>query len=217
MGSLFSPDSAPMKFMSRVADLIILNALYIITCIPIITIGAANTAMYSVCFRMGTVRENGVVAPYFKAFKENFKQSTIAWLILLVIGFATYWNTFIFIGMKDNSKYMCIPFIFLFFVLWFVGAYTFPLISQFDNDKVTQVLKNAFMFSFKYLPRTILMTALNILPFVILWISPMIFLILGFIWFLIYFGAVTYFNSRRLQKVFKPYMPEDFFKPDEYK
>ena len=88
MHALFSPDSKFMTVMSRVGDLVILNLLVLLTSIPIFTIGASVTALYTVCFRFGTDREQPVFRSYFRAFRDNFKQATQIWLILLVCGAA---------------------------------------------------------------------------------------------------------------------------------
>ena len=61
-----------MRYLNRFADLMILNLLFLLTSIPIFTIGASLTALYSVCFRLGTDREGSTFRDYFAAFKENF-------------------------------------------------------------------------------------------------------------------------------------------------
>ena len=71
MGGFFSLDSKFMQAMSRVADLIILNVIYLVTCLPVVTIGAAGTALYTVCFRLGTDREGSLVKGYFRAFRDD--------------------------------------------------------------------------------------------------------------------------------------------------
>ena len=71
MGGFFSLDSKFMQVMSRVADLIILNVIYLVTCLPVVTIGAASTALYTVCFRLGTAREGSLVKGYFRAFRDD--------------------------------------------------------------------------------------------------------------------------------------------------
>ena len=86
MSSLFNMDSPIMRFLSRVCDIMILNILCIVFCIPIITAGASVTAMYTVTLKMVRGEESYIFKGFLKAFKENFKQSTIIWLILLVIG-----------------------------------------------------------------------------------------------------------------------------------
>lgn len=84
MRGLFSPDSRAMKMMGRIGDIMILNVIFLLTCIPVFTIGAASTALYTVCFRFGTDSEAGVIKSYFTAFRDNLKQSTLVWLIILV-------------------------------------------------------------------------------------------------------------------------------------
>ena len=84
MGGFFSLDSKFMQVMSRVADLIILNVIYLVTCLPVVTIGAASTALYTVCFRLGTAREGSLVKGYFRAFRDEFRQATLIWLFLLL-------------------------------------------------------------------------------------------------------------------------------------
>ena len=83
---LFNLDSPVMVFLSKVANLMILNVLTIICCIPIFTAGAAITALYYVTIKMARGDDPYIIKGYiFKSFKENFKQATIIWLIMLVI------------------------------------------------------------------------------------------------------------------------------------
>ena len=83
-------DSPFMQFMNKVADLMILNLLTIVCMIPIITTGAALTAMHYQVLKIVRDEECYIVKGYFKAFRENFKQSTAIWLIMLVIGAVSY-------------------------------------------------------------------------------------------------------------------------------
>lgn len=86
MGSFFNMDSPVMRFLSRLCDLMILNILCLICCIPIVTIGASITALYSVTLKMVKGEDSYIAKGFFKGFRQNFKISTIIWLILLVIG-----------------------------------------------------------------------------------------------------------------------------------
>lgn len=79
-------DSPFMQVMNKVADLMILNLLTVVCMIPLITAGAALTAMHYQVLKIVRDEECYVVKGYFKAFRENFVQSTAIWLILLVIG-----------------------------------------------------------------------------------------------------------------------------------
>lgn len=208
MNGIFSIDSKFMRGMNRVADLIILNILYLITCIPIITIGAATTALYSVCFKMSTDREEGITKSYFHAFVADFKQSTILWLILLVFGVALILDFFIFIRMQNAMRYLCFPLATLFVLLLMTSVYTFSLLSQFSN-KTLGTLRNAICLCLGYLPRSFLMGLISMLPFILLLSNIYLFFQVGFVWFIIYFSVAAYLNSKLLCKVFRPYYPDE--------
>ena len=70
--------------MGRVADLIILNLIFIVCCIPIVTIGPALTALYYMTLKMARNEETYIIRGFFKSFKENFRQAIVIWLIILV-------------------------------------------------------------------------------------------------------------------------------------
>ena len=78
-------DNPIMRGMGRLADFIILNLLWVVCSIPIITIGASTTALYTVMMKLVKNEEGYIAKGFLKAFKENFKQSTIMWIIFLLI------------------------------------------------------------------------------------------------------------------------------------
>lgn len=207
MQNLFNPDSKFMQALSRIADLMILNLLFVLTSIPLFTIGASLTAMYTVCFRFDTDRERGIVRSYFAAFRDNFRQATVLWLLLaLCIGSACL-NTAVFYVMTASVHYLWPVFGFLAVLAVLLYCYTFPLLSQFDNT-VLGTLRNALALSIGYLPRSILVAAMHLLPFVLVLTDVYTFLRVGFIWFMLYFAAAAYLSARVLKKVFAPYYEE---------
>lgn len=212
MQSLFSPDSKFMLAMGRVCDLLVLNLIFLVSCVPVFTIGAAVTALYTVCFRFGTEREKGVVEPYFSAFRENFRQGTALWLILLLCGGTALVNTLVFYGMAGTLHYFFVLFAILLALALLAGSYVFPLLSQFSND-VRSTCKNALFLSIGYLPYSIAVTFLNVFPFVLLLSDLYLFLQTGFLWAAIYFSAAAYFNSLLLKKVFAPYLSNEEVAP----
>ena len=208
MGGFFSLDSKFMRTMSMIADLIILNVIYLVTCLPVITIGAASTAMYTVCFRLGTAREGSLVKGYFRAFRDEFRQATLIWLFLLLFGAASCVNIFIFLSMDGWMHYLFFPFVLFLLVVLMMTGYAFPLLSQFRND-TKSVIKNALIFSVAYLPRTVLIVVINVFPWALLLTNLYLFLQVGFMWVIIYFAAAAYINARLLKKVFAPYMEQE--------
>ena len=84
---LFDLDGPLMSVLNKIADMMILNLLAIICCLPIFTIGAALTALHYMCLKMLRNEDNYICKGYFKAFKEAFKPATKVWLIVaLVVG-----------------------------------------------------------------------------------------------------------------------------------
>ena len=202
---LFSPDSKFMQAMSRVADLVIINVLYILCCIPIITIGAATTALYTACSKMAYEKDGGLYRAFFRSFKENFGQSTILWLIYILAGGIIGVDIYFFSCMQKPLSYIGIVFCTSMILLLMVVSYTFPLLCHFENPKMTTV-KNAIMMSIGYLPRSVVMLLINALPWILLFSNTMLFFQTGFIWFFFYFSFAAYINSLLLKKVFRPYL-----------
>ena len=73
-------DNKILNMFSRIIDLILLNFLFLLTSIPIFTLGASMTALFSVSLKMVRNEESYIARNYFHAFKKNFKQATLAFL-----------------------------------------------------------------------------------------------------------------------------------------
>ena len=80
---LFKPEAPIWKFMELFVELVKLNIIFLLTSLPIVTIGASITAMNSVCFKLREKRVGYIVDDYFNAFRGNFKNSTITWIVFL--------------------------------------------------------------------------------------------------------------------------------------
>lgn len=205
MGKFFDMDSPFMRFMSRIGDLLFLNVIMIICCIPIVTAGAAFTAMHYVLLKMVRKEEGYLIRGFFKSFKQNFKQATIIWLLmLLVIG--------VFVGDFFIFSYSGIEFSRIFTILFFAVAviilmgavYIFPILARFDNT-IKNTIRNAFSMAVINLPKTILMVLLLFLPFVIMYLSAYA------TFFVIMFGisVPAYASAYLYSDVFRKFEPED--------
>lgn len=205
---MFSLDSKFMQTLNRLSDLMILNLLFLLTCLPIITIGAANTALNTVCIRMDTEREGGLVRTYFRAFRDNFRQSTLLWLLLALCGTGCCFNILLFSVQSSPMHYAYIPFTALLVLIGMTFGYVFPLLSQFQNS-IMGTLRNAVLLSIAYLPKSILITAVNFFPWILLYMNFYAFLKIGILWILLYFSAASYLNVRILSKVFSPFLEKE--------
>lgn len=74
-----------MQFLSRLGELILLNLCFLLCSLPIVTAGAAFAALYTVCTRFGTEREGATFRTFFRSFRENLKQGTLAWVLELIL------------------------------------------------------------------------------------------------------------------------------------
>ena len=210
MRLLFDPDSKIMQIISRICDIIILNIVFLFTCLPIFTIGAANTALYATVFRLDTEQEGKLLSMYFRAFLRNFRQSTVIFLILCVFFAATCVNMVQFSQLGGSMGYVLFVLsMAVFVILAMVFSYTFPLLSQFCNS-TRKTLSNALILGVAHLPRTAVLLVVNCFPWTLMLVNLYSFIQLGFLWFALYFAAAAYFNSRVLLKVFRPYLSANF-------
>lgn len=209
MSSLFNMDSPIMRFLSRVCDLMILNILCIVCCIPIITAGASVTALYSITLKMVRGEESYIFKGFFKAFKENFKQSTIIWLIMAAIGIFIYID-YRAAGFLPGS--MSTVFQVLIGALMIVYAiiliYVFPYTARFINN-IKNVFKNSLLIAILNLPWTILLVAIPALSIFLTFLTASTLIYGSMLWLLLGFSTVAYVSSIILRKVFEKYEPHE--------
>lgn len=207
MSGFFSTKSPLWRAMSKIADLIWLNILFVICCIPVFTVGAALSAMYSVTFKM-TVNEEGAISQdFFKAFRENFKQATVLWLIMLGIGIFVIADLFLAAylpGILQDAALLLLAIIGALYIMTF--SYLFPLQSRFENP-VKQTLMNALLISTRHLlPTTVAVSVLTAIPGLIVWFLPQLILQFLPLVLLILFAGLAFIVSKLLRPVFQKYI-----------
>ena len=205
MQAFFSSDSKLMQAMGRIGDLVILNLLFFISCLPLFTIGAASAALYTVCFQMDSEKESGIFRTYAHAFRENFKQGTVVFLILALFLLAGFFDTLLLSSLAGWLRYGCVLTAILLVLAVLMYSYAFPLLSQFSNG-IRGTLKNALLLSLGYLPRSLLIAAVNVFPMALALLDLYLFLQMGFLWVFLYFSAAAYLSTLLLKKVFARYM-----------
>lgn len=202
MKNIFSPDSPFMRWLGKFADLIILNVLYLVSCIPIVTIGAANAALYDVAIRLSK-DEAYVWKHYWRAFGSNFKKATLIWMILLIIGGALYCCAMAYKGNDLPNRGLSLILLGIASITWLsVYSWVFPLQARYENS-VVQTLRTALICSFSFLPRTILIVFLNaIFPFIATYFGAVVLFGI-FVLLLIWFSGIAYISTLLLRKHFK--------------
>lgn len=198
MRKFFSDSNPVIRGLTKLADLMWLNFLYILTSIPIVTIGAATAALYSVTMRVVADEESYITKDFFKAFKDNFKQATILWvicgLLLSLFGYTFY------VLMTSGLSYahvamgiMGIPIVLIAFTL----LYAFPIMSRFENTTLNMAM-NSLLISLAKFPMTVLMLVFSAIPILLVvssikWVPLLI---------LCGFSLVAYVNGSFMNKFF---------------
>lgn len=204
MGKIFDMDSPFMRFLNLVADLLILNILVMICCIPIITVGAAVTAMHYVLLKIVRNEEGYLLKGFFKSFVRNFKQATLAWLLMLVVAAVYVGDSIIFnYSGVEFPKALVIAVIAVGVIALMIAVYIFPLIARFENT-TKNTFRNAAILAFANLPRTLAMVFFYVSPFIISLFSAYAYLFIFLFGIsLPAYGAVWMYSS-----IFKRFEPE---------
>lgn len=203
MRKLFDADSGLMRGLSRLTDLVLLNLLFLITSIPIVTIGASASALYSVFFRWHRQEESGYVKAYFHAFARDFKEATVLWLAFVVFMAISIFDIWFFFFQTEPLSYLGVLFGFLGAMGLFTYSYAIILVSVFANS-FAGTLKNALLMAVAYFPRTLVMALINLFPFLLVGLFPGLALQLGWFLVLFAFSGGAYLNSLLLKPVILP-------------
>lgn len=201
MGRFFNFDSPVFQALNKVIDMIFLNLLVVVSSLPLITVGAAQAALYDVSAKL--MRNEGTIwACYWAAFRTNFRQATVQWLILLLLGgFCGYGLLLCIASGSIGDTLILAALIFQMVILLAVFSWTFPLQSRFCNP-FHRTLCNALLCSAVYLPKTLIMAITNALPWAVLLVDPLRFFTFLPLWLLIWFTLTAHLHLRLLKKPF---------------
>lgn len=208
LSGFFNYDNPVWRFIGKFFDIMILNVLWFVCSIPIVTIGASTTAVYYVTLKLVRDEDGTTIKSFFKSFKENFKQSTIIWLILLVVGVVIGFDLYFFLMMTETSMFRTVMIsIFGGFALIYlcIGLYVFPLQSRFFNP-VKRTLFNAFFMSIRHFLQTFGLLIIDIgIPALALFVAPVLQPIL----FLFGFPLLAFINSYAFTGIFDKYTQKE--------
>lgn len=208
MGRFFNLDSPFMQFLTRLADVMILNLLFLATCIPIVTIGAAWTSLYYVTLKMIRDEESYIVRSYFKSFRENFKQATVMWLIILLLGTVLFLDFRILNTVESpGNSFFRIGVSVIVLLLVMTLVYVFPVLSKFYNT-IRRTFINAFLMSIRHLPQTVIMVGISIAAVALTVFTEQTFVYGILVWLMFGFAAIALAKSWFLVRIFDNYIPK---------
>ncbi|MEV5070760.1 DUF624 domain-containing protein [Microbacterium sp. LMI12-1-1.1] len=209
MSGIFAPDSAAMRFLTRIADLMILNLVFIATAIPVVTLGAALTALNFTAMRIVRGQCDAVTRDYFRSFRQNFRQATLLGLLLLLVAVALgAWYVVLTGGSLDAGLQLVL------LVVWYLVAFAFavnllfvfPYLANFEGT-IREVLRNARLLSWRHPLVAIMSLAIIGLAIVVTVFSPAV-TAYGLLWLAIGFAAIAFLTGVLFTRVFDTYAPQ---------
>ena len=210
--NLFNTDSPIIKFLEKLANVMILNWIMLICCIPIITIGPAVTAAYWVALKLVRNEEGSIVQDFFHSFRVNMKQGIVVGLIALGVAvffafdFYYIYQLTQFGGMFDRFVFGVLIFFAAVFVM--VMNYVWAILAKYNNT-TKQLFKTSFALTVRHILASFVMGVITVIPVLMLLYTPASFL--GAVIFYIFFGipGIAYLQGIFLVRIFDMYASED--------
>ena len=203
--NFFNYESKPMQILMLLADLIIMNFLYILCCIPIFTIGAAQTALYTgIKTLLDPEDDTYCSAAFFKGFKTGFKQITIAWCLLGVL--VAILGAVTLLCIYYTGSYNSIQFWSAIIGLGIVALFQslLPLFHARFNCTAMQLIRNAWFLALAHPIRSLFVAAVTWLPVILfVTINFVDFMTITPIFLLIYFSGTYLFGFSYMKKPFQ--------------
>ncbi|EOS81165.1 hypothetical protein C817_00822 [Dorea sp. 5-2] len=209
MNQLFNIDNPVMQFISKIFDLVILNLIFILFSIPVITMGASLCGMYYVSLKIVRGEDPYIWKNFFKAFRQNFKQGTLVWILLLLI-FAFLGMDFYILNSQDTVLFAVIRVLLWVIcgILFGVFLYIFPVISHFVCS-TRQAFKNSVYMIVGFLPYTILMLAISGVILYLCTASSRSFALVIILSGICGHSVVAYTFCIFFDRIFRKYEPDD--------
>ena len=208
MKKLLDPDNPVIAFLARLADAVVLHFLWLVSCIPVVTIGPATVALYYVLLK--AVRNEGTryYRMFFRAFRENFRKGMFLGLVFLVVAGLLVGAAFLYKGLFEaygaGFLHVMVFVTAALLIVWLlIFEYAFAMLARFDNT-VPKTIRNAFFLMVGNLGWTLVMAAAFVLFYVLIFYLFMYafpLIILGY-------GLIALINSYILNRVFQPYVDQ---------
>lgn len=208
MGELFSVDGGIMRFLSVVSDICIIGVLWILCCIPLITVGASTTAAYYTIMKVVRKQRGVLHKEFFRSFKLNFKVSMLINAIYLTLSGALVTNIYLMYKSFDTAtSNLNFNLLFIYFVLFLmnIGAmiYTYPALSRFSMRKM-QLVRFSLYVMFRHFPSTIALLTLLILSLCTMAVFPVGVIFMP--------GIYLYLYTFIMERILRKYMTAEMIK-----
>lgn len=189
------------EFMGKIGDIMIINLLFLLCSVPVITIGASVSAMYKA---FGEMEEETYISP-FKSFKNAFlsslKKSIPAWLLSLVTGLILVFDLMFVTKAPANIFWHitgmvtgCLMFLWLLIICWLFPA------ALFKEGTLKDTVKKSMFLAVKNFPYTFIMVLLDLIPVICFILGDYYAALVAPVYFIIGFGITALINRKIMDK-----------------
>ena len=201
---VFSPENGFMPVLYKISNLFLLNILWILFSLPILTVGASTAALYTVTLKMCRNKESYICRSFVQAFRKNFRQGTLIWLAYAGVGGILYFNLYAAATGKLFAQAFFLTVFTVMSILYvMIGIYLAPVLAKFDTT-IIQILKISIFLCFRHIIRTILMMIVILIPYLAVAIDLYLLPVL----IIIAVSGTAYISACILNRIFSKYIQE---------
>ena len=206
-------DGPVFRFFETVTNLLLLNLLFLVCSLPIVTIGPALTATYYVALKMIRKEESGIFKNFFHSFRENFKQGLLLGLGVMILAAVLLVDMQVLSYLpaipEAVSKVLMVVIGLLLLILAMIAVYLFAVLAQFENTS-KELIKWSAIVAVRHLPATLICLVIAAVPALCMIFIPTLFLQTVMpIMLLLGFSGITYLHAYFFVRVFAYYMPAE--------
>ena len=204
----FDTDNFLMRFCEKVLDIVTVNLLFVVSCLPIVTIGVAKISLYQTVFEVKSSRRVPVFKTYMRAFKQNLKLGLQLGLLELGIFLISVVDLSLFWGQTGLGfqliKAICLG-ILIFLTLVMLASY--PIAARYELTWKEVLQKGLLLVSFNFV-WFFLMLAIILLIIMILYLSGFTLVLGGSAFLLFGFGLLAFCQAGLMEKLFAKYQAD---------
>lgn len=215
MKGLFSYDSPLGQVLNFIGDLFLVNVVFLICCIPVITIGPAQSGLYNAMRVLQDPQdESSPIKAYFRGFANGFLSISIVWTLFLVFDLILFYTVSMCFDYADTGVFIhwAVPFAGLILSL-ILQSVTTVFHSRFQCTAV-QLFRNAFLMLISHPLCSLAVAALTWAPVVLFFLAPEIFLDITPLFITVYYSIAFMFGVIAMKKPFNQLI-DKFYDTDE--
>lgn len=205
--NLVSDSSPLMTRVGQVALLAVCNLCWLVCSLPVVTTGAATTALYAVLLERRELSFDTAFTAFFRAFRRCWRTATALWLPALVLGVVWLWAAWLTaVQNLLNNAFALLPLLVSGAVWAFVVLWLFPLLAI-GGGRPVALLRKAFLLGLGELWRSMVMLVIELVPLALFFLYARTFMILTGFWILLGFALLALLKLLVMEPVLRRHAP----------